>query len=565
MKYTGAEIIIKLLEKRGICQLSGIPGGANLPIYDALSKSKKIRHILARHEQGAGFIAQGQARSNGEVAVFLATSGPGATNAITAVADAKLDSIPVVCITGQVPQSLIGTDAFQEIDSYGLSTPITKHNYFVRSAAELLEVIPEAFRIAEEGRPGPVWIDVPKDVQNEEIEVEAFPEFEGKAPSHTPSIPKIITMSKLINSAERPILYIGGGAIHSSAHEEICALAERLKAPVVSSLMGLGTIPVAHPQFAGMLGMHAARYTQKLLEECDLLMAFGVRFDDRATGKISEFCPQAKIVHIDIDPSEIGKLKQPTISMEADLRDALDTLLPHVLERSDETWLKRLEELKERFPLETPNAGSLFSPYGILLQSAKMLEGEFFVTTDVGQHQMRVAQCFPFEKPRQWMTSGGLGTMGFGLPAAIGAALEHPEATAVCYTGDGSLLMNIQELALIAEEGLNIKVIVSNNDSLGLVYQQQSLFYGKREMASRYQQRVDFCQIAEGFGIEAIDLGKVENPQSTLEQAMRSKEGVLINVPISVEDHVFPMVPPGGANHEMICGLKETAQKGALS
>lgn len=554
MKTSGAEIIIKLLEIHGIRQIAGIPGGANLPMYDALARSGKIRHVLARHEQGAGFIAQGQTRSTGKVAVFFATSGPGATNALTAIADAKLDSIPIICITGQVPQSLIGTDAFQEIDTYGLSVPITKHNYFARSAAELLAIIPEAFRIAQQGRPGPILIDVPKDVQNEIIEISEWPEPQSFTRHSVTDFGKLESIAAMINEAERPIIYFGGGVIQSESDQEVLELIETIHAPATGTLMGLGAIPTNHPLYIGMLGMHAARYTNLMLEECDCLIALGVRFDDRATGKVAEFCPQAKIIHIDIDRSEISKIKQPNISLVADLRNALDSLLPLIHRKHNKAWTGRLSELRKTHFLDTGQPEDLFSGYGPMLQTASALEGieQCFITTDVGQHQMRVAQCFPFSRPRQLLTSGGLGTMGFGLPAAIGVALEHPDATVVCFTGDGSLLMNIQELALIAEEDLNVKIIVCNNQSLGLVYQQQQLFYGKRDFASRYQVQTDFPMIARGFGMEAYDLGKSSNPTRLLEELIRKPGGVLINIPTDLQNHVFPMVPPGGANREML-------------
>jgi acetolactate synthase-1/2/3 large subunit len=388
MKYSGAEIIIKLLERQGIRQIAGIPGGANLPMYDALSRSRDIRHILARHEQGAGFIAQGQARVTGKPAVFFATSGPGATNAISAVADAKLDSIPIICITGQVAQTLIGTDAFQEIDTFGLSIPITKHSRMARSAKELLEIIPDAFRIAMSGRPGPVWIDVPKDVQMELIEFNSWPEI-GTA-DETPVFrhEQIEEAAKMINAAKRPIVYIGGGAIHSAASKQVRLLIERLNAPAVMTLMGLGAFPVRHELSLGMLGMHAARFTNHALEECDCLIALGARFDDRATGKVAQFCPDANIVHIDIDPCELNKLKNANVGITADLGEALDQLVPHIEVSSPNAWNDRIEQLKREYPMEMPYIDDPLSGYGIISYVARMLEGETFITTDVGQHQM---------------------------------------------------------------------------------------------------------------------------------------------------------------------------------
>ncbi|MDQ8198452.1 acetolactate synthase large subunit [Pelagicoccus enzymogenes] len=552
MNYTGAEILIALLERQGIERIAGIPGGANLPMYDALSRSGKIRHILARHEQGAGFIAQGQARVTGKAAVFFATSGPGATNTITALADAKLDSIPVICITGQVPKSLIGTDAFQEIDTFGLSLPVTKHSYFAQSAEELLQIIPEAFRVANSGRPGPVLIDIPKDVQMERIQVERWPEPGRRELESAIEAKAIREAAAMIDEAERPIIYLGGGAIHSGAEARTLEFAERIHAPVTTTLMGLGAFPASHPQSIGMLGMHAARYTNKALEECDLLIALGARFDDRATGKVAQFCPNAKIVHIDIDNAELHKIKTAHVGIQADLNAALQELAPATRARRREAWMERIAELKRDFPMEMPDRESPTSAYGIIRQTQRICPQDTIVTTDVGQHQMRAAQAFAFEQPRRWLTSGGLGTMGFGLPAAIGAALEAPKQRVVCFSGDGSLMMNIQELATAAEEGADLKVVLCNNNSLGLVHQQQTLFYGKNIFASNFSSHLDFCMIARGFGVGAYDLAKTEDPQALLEEALNAKGTVLINVPIDVTHKVFPMVPPGGANSEAI-------------
>lgn len=552
MNYTGAEILIKLLERQGIQRIAGIPGGANLPMYDALSRSESIRHILARHEQGAGFIAHGQARVTGEPAVFFATSGPGATNTITALADAKLDSIPVICVTGQVPKSLIGTDAFQEIDTYGLSVPVTKHSYFVQSAAELLEIIPDAFRVANSGRPGPVLIDIPKDVQMERIQVEEWPEPGKRELASCIEAADIELAARMIDEAERPIIYLGGGAIHGKADALSLEFAERIHAPVTTTLMGLGAFPASHAQSIGMLGMHAARYTNMALEECDLLIALGSRFDDRATGKVAQFCPNAKIVHVDIDEAELHKIKTAHIGIQADLNAALHQLIPATKPRRREAWMQRIADLKRAFSLDMPDSDSPTSAYGIVRNTQRICPEDTIVTTDVGQHQMRAAQAFEFEKPRQWLTSGGLGTMGFGLPAAIGAALEAPNQQVVCFSGDGSLMMNIQELATAAEEGVNVKIILCNNNSLGLVHQQQTLFYGKNIFASNFSSHLDFCMIARGFGVTAYDLALAEDPAVMLQDALRAPGCVLVNVPIDVTHKVFPMVPPGGANSEAL-------------
>ncbi|WP_243546021.1 acetolactate synthase large subunit [Pseudodesulfovibrio tunisiensis] len=554
MKMTGAEIIIRLLERQGVDTIAGIPGGANLPMYDALSRSESIRHVLTRHEQGAGFIAQGVARLTGKPGVFFATSGPGATNTITALADAKLDSVPLVCITGQVPLGLIGTDAFQEVDTYGLTVPVTKHNFLVRSTEELLRVIPAAFRIASSGRPGPVLVDVPKDVQAREIE---FPEWPAPGcPDEPPALNEhdLDRVADMIARAKRPVLYLGGGVIQSGAAGDALALVEKGAIPAAMTLMGLGAIPSDHPLSLGMLGMHAARFTNLVLEECDLLMAVGVRFDDRATGKVSRFCPKAEIVHIDIDPSELGKIKSPHAAIVGDVGQTLRALRPRVARRNRSEWLGEIDELRRRYPMNLSEQADPRSPYGLIVQAAMYAGREAVVATDVGQHQMRTAQAYPFACPRHWLTSGGLGTMGFGVPAALGAALAAPELPVLCFTGDGSIMMNIQELATAVEQNVNLKIILMNNNALGLVRQQQDLFYDKRYFASDYSLQVDFVKIAEGFGMRAYDLGNCDDPAALLGEAIAAPGPCLIHAPVDMDDAVYPMVPPGAANKEMIGG-----------
>nr|WP_321257189.1 acetolactate synthase large subunit [uncultured Pseudodesulfovibrio sp.] len=556
MKLSGAEIIIKLLERQGIDTIAGIPGGANLPMYDALGQSDFIRHILTRHEQGAGFIAQGMARVTGKPAVFFATSGPGATNTLTAIADAKLDSIPIICITGQVPLSMIGTDAFQEVDTYGLSVPITKHNFLVRSVEDLLEVIPAAFRIASSGRPGPVVVDVPKDVQMDMCEFDAWPKIGEREPTEELIPAEIRRAADMINKAERPVLYLGGGVIQSDSASEALALAEKAGIPSAMTLMGLGVIPTDNPLCLGMLGMHAARYTNWALEECDLLVAVGVRFDDRATGKVPEFCPNAKVIHMDIDPSELDKIKTSTASVSGDILDIFQALIPQVEEKGREAWNAQVQALKKDHPMLIQHAEDPTSAYGVVLKAAELAGETAIVCTDVGQHQMRTAQAYPFKHPRQWLTSGGLGTMGFGMPASIGAALAAPDRPVICFSGDGSIMMNIQDLATAMEYDIPIKIILTNNNALGLVRQQQDLFYGKRYFASDYSKSVDFIKIADGFGINTHDLGTSSNPAKTLEEALAEPGPSLIHVPLSPDDPVYPMVPPGAANSEMIGGEK---------
>lgn len=561
---TGAQLIIHLLERQGVRTIAGVPGGANLPLYDALSQSKRIRHVLARHEQGAGFIAQGMARVSGQAAVCFGTSGPGATNLLTAVADARLDSIPVVFITGQVPTAMIGTDAFQEVDIYGMSMPVTKHNFLVHSAVELLEVIPAAFRIASSGRPGPVLVDVPKDVQNQATALTSFPEPGQPGPAPRFEAADIDRAAASINAAKCPILYVGGGMIHSGAGECVVQLAEKAGIPTTMTLMGLGGMPTDHPRAIGMLGMHAARYTNMVLEACDLLIAAGVRFDDRATGKVAAFCPDAKVIHIDIDASELGKIRAPHVGIVGDVGEVLAALMPQVEANPRTAWLDQVDALKAAYPLHIPGADDPFSPYGLVLQTANLLDDDAIITTDVGQHQMWAAQVYPLRRPRQWLTSGGLGTMGFGLPAAIGAALAAPEATVICFSGDGSLLMNIQELVTAVEENVNIKIILMNNNSLGLVHQQQDLFYGQRVFASDFREQVDFVTIANGFGMTAYDLRRSTDPIETLAHAIHTDGPCLIHAPIDVNEKVYPMVPPGAANKDMI-GDESPVSLAALS
>jgi acetolactate synthase-1/2/3 large subunit len=551
---TGSQIVVRLLERQGIRRIPGIPGGAILPFYDALSQSTLIEHVLARHEQGAGFMAQGAARATGEVAVCLATSGPGATNLLTAIADAKLDSIPMVAITGQVPTSMIGTDAFQEVDTYGLSIPITKHNFLVGSARELLDVIPRAFRLAASGRPGPVLVDIPKDVQNERIEVAEWPEPGRPEPVPAADASAISDAAAMIDAATRPILYLGGGVVHSGAAAEAVELAEKAGLPTVMTLMALGTMPVDHPLSLGMLGMHGARCTNMALEECDLLIAVGARFDDRATGKVSAFCPNAKIIHVDIDRSELDKIKTAHVGIRGDVKEVLGRLSPRVHAGRRKDWLARVEALKAEFSLQTPGIDDPRTPYGLIRAVADCLDDEAVVATDVGQHQMWVAQAYPLRRPHQWLTSGGLGTMGFGLPAAIGAAMAQPERTVVCFSGDGSFLMNIQELATAAEEGANVKVVLMNNASLGLVFQQQTLFYGQRIFSSKFKGEPDFVRIAEGFGWRTLDLDTAADPRAALADALSTRGPTFIHARIDCREQVLPMVAPGGANKDMIGG-----------
>jgi acetolactate synthase I/II/III large subunit len=540
MRTTGAGIITTLLERQGISVVAGIPGGSNLPLYDAL-RSSRIRHVLARHEQGAGFIAQGMARATGQVGVCIATSGPGATNLVTAIADAMLDSIPLVAITGQVPSGLIGTTAFQEVDFSAITTPITKHRVLVHAAHELLRVIPEAFRIAQSGRPGPVVIDVPKDVQLTEVELEAWPEPGRRDPAVPVDAEFVDDLARAIADAERPVLYLGGGVIASGASARVRELARRADLPVAVTLHGLGAFPADDPRFLGMLGMHGARHTNQTLDEADLVIALGARFDDRATGKPSEFCARARIAHVDVDPREIGKIKRAHLHTVGDVAAVLDALLPKVAEQRRPAWRARVGELRRPGPRPR-----------FIEALARLLPRDAVVATDVGQHQMWVAQSYPFCEPRTLLSSGGLGTMGFGLPAAIGAALARPETRVVCVSGDGSILMNLQELATLAELDLNVAVLVMNNRQLGMVRQQQELFYGARYHAAHFEAQPDFAAIARGFGLRGVNLADARDERGALEQALAAPGPVVIDCPVHPADNVLPIVPPGAANRDMI-------------
>ncbi|BBV79356.1 acetolactate synthase large subunit [Enterobacter kobei] len=549
-RFTGAQLIVHLLERQGITTVAGIPGGTVLPLYDALSQSTKIRHVLARHEQGAGFIAQGMARTQGKPAVCMACSGPGATNLVTAIADARLDSIPLICITGQVPSSMIGTDAFQEVDTYGISIPITKHNYLVRDISELPQVISDAFRIAQSGRPGPVWIDIPKDVQTAEIEIDVLPEPGDRAPAPEFSAESVRDAAAMINAAKRPVLYLGGGAINAA--NEIRQFAEKANLPTTMTLMALGMLPKAHPLSLGMLGMHGARSTNYILQEADLLIVMGARFDDRAIGKTEQFCPNAKIIHVDIDRAELGKIKQPHVAIQGDVAEVLAQLIPQTDAADRADWRQLVADLQKEFPGAIPTEGDPLSHYGLINAVAACVDDSAIITTDVGQHQMWTAQAYPLNRPRQWLTSGGLGTMGFGLPAAVGAALANPDRKVICFSGDGSLMMNIQEMATAAENQLDVKIILMNNEALGLVHQQQSLFYKQGVFAATYPGMINFMQIAAGFGLHTCDLNAEEDAHAALQAAISRPGPALIHVRIDPEQKVYPMVPPGAANTEMV-------------
>jgi acetolactate synthase-1/2/3 large subunit len=553
MKINGAEIIIRMLESYGITTVTGIPGGAILPLYDALGKSS-IRHVLARHEQGAAFIAQGMARSSGKATVCFATSGPGATNLLTAIADAKMDSVPLVAITGQVPTAYLGSDAFQEVDIYHMSVPVTKHNFQVRSARELFDVMPDAFEIATEGRPGPVLVDVPKDVQIEIVDSDVVPMI-SRMPKSAPEIDsvKIRMIAAIIDHAERPVIYAGGGVNNERTAEFLSALAHRSDVPVALSLMGLGVFPKDDPLSLGMIGMHGNPVANRAISESDLVIALGVRFDDRAVGRLDLFAPRASVIHVDIDDTEIDKIKKSNYALRGDACRFIERIAGVVVSQERKQWRARIVELGR--DVEYPVFGASSShPANVIRMIGDMIPDGCPVATDVGQHQMWCAQILRHNRPRSFFTSGGLGTMGFGLPVAIGIALAHSSGPVVCITGDGSIMMNIQELATLADLNLPVKIFVINNGHLGLVRQQQELFYGKRYVACRFNSGVDFARIAEAFGIRGIRVDDFESDAQRIGEIMADDCPALFDMRVDSVENVMPMVPPGSANTEMLMG-----------
>lgn len=570
MKHTGAQIIVKLLEMYGIETVAGIPGGSILPLYDELNRSS-IRHVLVRHEQAAGFIAQGMARSTGKPAVCLATSGPGAMNLLTAIADARADSIPIIAITGQVNTSLIGTDAFQEADTFGLSFPITKHSIFIKTPYDLLDAIPKAFEIATSGRPGPVLIDVPRDVQLKECDFDAWPDIKKirlhNIRFHTPIdeySEKMGKITDLLAAAKRPVLYCGGGCDSEEAASGIKAFLQNYRLPVVTSLMGLGCVPESSDCFIGMVGMHGSHAANVAMHDSDLVIAAGVRFDDRATGLVSKFCPDAKIIHIDIDAAEVDKILESYISVVADVESVFPVIAQLVSEKkigADESWLKKISKIKKEchsVECGRPKNEKLANPREIiskipeLAAAAGLAPDGLIATTDVGQHQMWAAQYYPVERPRSFLTSGSLGTMGFGLPAALGAAIANPSKRIVCFSGDGSIMMNVQEMATLAELNLPVTIIVFQNGTLGMVYQQQKFLFDKNYSASVFGRSPDLLSIARGFGLEAIDADSDAEWYKKAFDNNRQNKPCFVRISVDSEENVLPFVPGGKANIDSI-------------
>ena len=551
---TGARTLIEALQREGVDTIFGYPGGVVLPIYDELYDSS-IRHILVRHEQAAAHAADGYARASGRVGVCLATSGPGACNLVTGIATAYMDSIPIVALTGQVPTALLGNDAFQESDITGITMPITKHNYLVKNAADIDRVVKEAFYIAGTGRPGPVLIDLPKDVSMGEVDEASSPppaiSLRGYQPTYEGHVRQIDKALDLIAEAERPLVYAGGGVILSGASAELREFIETAAIPVTTTLMGLGAIPGDHPLNLGMLGMHGTAAANFAVTECDLLVAIGVRFDDRVTGKIEAFAPNARIIHIDIDPAEIGKNKKVDVPIVGDVGRVLRAMLARMKKRGDTAnWVNRAAAWKAQFPPSYRDDDRLRPQY-VIQQLSDLMKGEGIVTSEVGQNQMWTALYYCFRKPRSWITSGGLGTMGYGFPAAIGAHFARPDETVVDVAGDGSFQMNIQELATVAHNNIPVKVVILNNMYLGMVRQWQELFY-ERRYAYTELSPVDFVKVANAYGVEGMRVEEKADVRGALETALSHDGPFVLDFRIEREENVFPMVPAGAAINEMI-------------
>ncbi len=556
MMKTGAEIVWECLKREGVKTVFGYPGGAILPTYDALTKYD-IHHVLVRHEQGATHMADGYARASGGVGVAIATSGPGATNMVTGLATAMMDSSPIVCITGQVGSKLIGTDAFQECDITGVTMPVTKHNYLVTSANDVARTIREAFYIAKSGRPGPVLIDITKDAQqgSTRFEYDETPiQLPGYRPDLSPAEKECLHAISLIKNAKRPVILAGHGIILSGATDLVRQFAEKTHIPMAITLLGLGGIPASHPLNLGMMGMHGEAWVNKAIQEADLLLAFGMRFDDRVTGNLKTYAPNAKKIHIDIDPSEINKNVKVDVALVGDLKEVLEDLLPRVEANDRSEWNSYIRELKGdsavRDIQNLPDSGHLYAAH-VINDLWRETKGRALVVTDVGQHQMWEAQYYHHDEPRSLITSGGLGTMGFALPAAIGAKFARPDAEVWVVVGDGGFQMTMCELATIAQEKIDVKIAIINNGFLGMVRQWQEFFYEKRYAATPLV-NPDFVKLAEAFGIRAMRVDQRHDVISSVESARKHPGPVLIDFRVEQEDSVYPMVPAGADLHAMI-------------
>ncbi|MDR7434407.1 MAG: biosynthetic-type acetolactate synthase large subunit [Armatimonadota bacterium] len=557
-KMKGAQALIEALRREGVEVVFGHPGGASLPLYDALYDVPEILHVLVRHEQVAAHAAKGYAVASGKVGVCMATSGPGATNLVTGIADAYMDSTAVVAITGQVPTAVIGRDAFQEADVTGITLPITKHNFLIRRAEEIPEVIRKAFYLARTGRPGPVLVDVPRDLQQVEMEF-TFPEeisIRGYRPVTEGNVNQIANAARAIASSRKPILYIGGGVIISNASPEVRELAERTRIPVTYTLMAKGAFPDDHPLCLGMLGMHGTAYANYAINTSDLIIAVGARFDDRVTGRLKDFAPEATIIHIDIDPAEIGKNKPAHIPIVGDAKRVLQVLLEMVQPPQDiEPWHKQIEEWRRKYPLRYRQSSDIPKPQFVIDLLSRAWGGRAVVTTDVGQHQMWAAQFFLCREPRTFITSGGLGAMGFGFPAAMGAWFARPNKPVVAILGDGGFQMTIQDLATAVEWKMPLKLFIINNGSLGMVRQWQELFYHRR-YSHVWLKNPDFARVAASFGAEGISVRHPEEVEPAIFRAMEIEDRpVVVDCHVDPEENCFPMIPSGQSVKEMILDL----------
>lgn len=559
MKLKGAEILLHCLKKEGVDVIFGYPGGQALPIYNALFDSD-IKHILVRHEQGAAHAAEGYARASGKVGVCLATSGPGATNLVTGIADAYMDSVPLVALTGQVGTHFIGTDAFQEADIIGITLPITKHSYMIERTEDIARIVHEAFHIARTNRPGPVVLDLPKNVMDQTIDFEDRDEdvvLRGYRVVKGANSGQIIAAAQMINKAERPVIYAGGGVVNSEASAELRELAEKAKIPVTTTLMGIGAFPGLSHLSLGMLGMHGTRYANYAIGECDVLIAIGVRFDDRVTAKLSDFAPKAAIIHIDIDAAEIGKNVNINIPIVSDVKDALQALLPRIERREDTTeWHQTIARWKDEFPLRYGKASEgRIMPQHVIEKIYDVTQGNAVITTEVGQNQMWAAQYYQYREPRTFISSGGLGTMGFGFPAAIGAKVARPDMTVIDIAGDGSIQMNIQEMATAIQYKIPVIICILNNQFLGMVRQWQGLFYNKRYSNTDVSCQPDFVKLAEAYGGVGMRVTRAEEVEGALRAAMQvTDRPVIIDFWVEREADVFPMVPPGESLANMLGG-----------
>jgi acetolactate synthase-1/2/3 large subunit len=556
MELTGAEALLESLKKEGVQHIFGYPGGKVLPIYDALYKEKHLQHILTRHEQAAAHAADGYARVSGKVGVCLATSGPGATNLVTGIATAFMDSIPMVAITGQAATNQIGTDSFQEADITGITQPISKHNYLVQEARDLPRVIKEAFHIARTGRPGPVVVDIPVDVQNGKLDFK-YPD-NVNLPGYKPTLeghPRQIKAAlKMIALAKKPLLYVGGGIIAADAAKELLAFAEKCNIPVTMTMMALGAIPATHRLSLNMLGMHGTAYANYAVQECDLLICIGARFDDRVTGHLPTFAPKAKHIHIDVDPAEIGKNVRVDVPIVGDAKSVLKDLLAHgeIEPGKHEPWLAQIEEWRKKYPLAYKNDDKLRPQY-VIEMIDELTNGEAIICTEVGQHQMWATQFYKFKRPRLWVSSGGLGTMGFGFPASIGVQIACPKATVFNIAGDGSIQMNIQELITAVNHRLPIKIAILNNSYLGMVRQWQELLYQKHYSATDLHNNPDFVKIADAYGAAGMRITDKAKVKEALQEALKIKDRpVVMDFRVVEEENVFPFVPPGQALSDML-------------